>query len=208
MTPRQGREKRVEKLPRRDAWTQVAAATGGRFHPGKRPAKDKVIITHGPWEVWLDTYVVSNGQTSVTYTRTRAYFLGRRHVSLLVRRRNLLDRIGEALGFASRPPVGRALTETYVVKGKPPTRIPSLFSGSHLGEAVMAVPSLRLEIKRAPRKMRLKLGASAGVAVCRTTGVIVDPAHLVGLIEVVKEALEGLQRIGEADSRPLRGEAR
>ena len=53
------------------------------------------------------------------------------------------------------------------------------------------------------RKMRRKFGETAGVAVCRTTGVITEPERLAGMIEVVKEALEGLQRVGEANGEAL-----
>jgi len=69
----------------------------------------------------------------------------------------------------------------------------------------MAVPSLRLEIKRGNRKTRRRFGDGCGSAVCRTTGVITDSARLLGMIEVVKESLSGLARIGEAGRQPLPG---
>ena len=197
------KKRRLQKVDRRDAWQRVAAATGGRFVEGKHPAKDKVIVSHDPWDVWLDTYTVNTGQTSVTYTRVRTYFMGWRDLTIMVRRRNFLDRILEALGFSSRPPLNRALTDKYVIKGKPLPRVPSFFSGSHLGEAIMVVPSLRLEIKKPGWKMRKKYGAAAGVVVCRTTGVITEHERLVGMIEVVKEALRGLMRVGEANGQAL-----
>lgn len=191
-------------LARREVWRSVAARTGGRFVEGKRPAKDRVILEHGPWEIHLDTYVVSNGQTAVTYTRVRSYFLGWRELKVVVRRRNVFDRLLEALGFGSRLPLGRTLTEKYVVKGHPSPRVSSLFTGSHLSEAVMAVPSLRLEVKRAGRKSRKKFGESAGVVVCRTTGVIREVDRLVSMLNVVREALDGVQRVGEAnDDAPV-----
>ena len=206
MIPARRRKKRktkAAKVDRRVGWQQAATAAGGVFVPGGKPAKDKVIVEHGPWEVWLDTYVVSNGQTSVTYTRARAYFMGWRGMTLRVRRRNIFDRLMEALGFGSRPSLGRALTDKYVVKGKPPPRLPSLFSGSYLSERIMAVPSLSLQVKKPGRKSRRKWGPDVGVVTCQTTGVAREVETLVGLIEVTKEALDGLHRIGEATDDPL-----
>ena len=204
MMPAKREKKRaVQKLDRRDAWKLVAEATEGSFVEGKSPVKDRVIVTHGPWQIHLDSFVVNTGQMVITYTRVRSYFLGWRELKVLVRRRNFFDRIFEALGFSSRPPVGRTLTDKYVVKGKPLARLPSLFSGSHLAEAIMAVPSLRLEVKRPGRKSRRKFGESSGVVVCRTTGVITEVERLVGMIGVVKEALDGLRRVGEASADPL-----
>ncbi len=192
------RKPRKPKISRTDAWRSVAQRTGGEFVPGRRQVKERVLVRHGPWKVWLDTYVVSNGSTSQTYTRVRAYVRGWRGMSLLVRRRGFLDRLWEALGFGRRLPVSRILADRYVVKGKPEPRVPSLFSAQVLTEAVLAVPSLRLEIKRPSRKSRKRFGQDSGVVVCRTTGVITDVDRLEGMIQVVREALDSLHRVGEA----------
>ena len=191
------------KPSRREAWRQAAQLAGAEFLPGASPREDRVLVKHGAWRIWLDTYVVSTGQTAVTYTRVRAYFLGLRDLRLVVRRRNALDRLVEALGFGSRPPVSRALNERYVVRGKPPGRVPSLFSGMGLGEEILAVPSLRLEIKRPSRKSRRRFGQDSGVVVCRTTGVVRDPERLASMLRVVREALDALRRVGEADDREV-----
>jgi hypothetical protein len=196
--PKRPSKPKRPKVTRSDAWRSVAERTGGDFVEARKPAKERVLVRHGPWRVWLDTYVVSNGSTSQTYTRVRAYVRGWRGMSLLVRRRGVLDRLWETLGFGSRLPVSRALTDRYVVKGKPEPRVPSLFSAQGLTGAVMAVPSLRLEIKRPSRKSRKRFGEDAGVVVCRTTGVITDVDRLAGMIAVVREALDSLHRVGEA----------
>jgi hypothetical protein len=196
--PRKSSNTEKPKVTRSDAWRSVAERTGGDFVEARRPSKERVLVRHGPWRVWLDTYVVSNGSTSQTYTRVRAYIRGWRGLSLLVRRRGVLDRLWEKLGFGSRLPLSRALTDRYVVKGRPEPRVPSLFSAQDLTEAVMAVPSLRLEIKRPSRKSRKRFGEDTGVVVCRTTGVITDVDRLEGMIAVVREALDSLHRVGEA----------
>ena len=189
---------RKPKVTRTDAWRAVAQRTAGDFVEARRPSKERVLVRHGPWKVWLDTYVVSNGSTSQTYTRVRAYVRGWRGLSLLVRKRGFLDRLWESLGFGRRLPVSRTLVDRYVVKGKPEPRVPSLFSAQGLTEAVLAVPSLRLEIKRPSRKSRKRFGEDSGGVVCRTTGVITDVDRLEGMIAVVREALDSLHRVGEA----------
>jgi hypothetical protein len=196
--PKSSSDPEKPKATRSDAWRSVAERTGGDFVEARRPSKERVLVRHGPWRVWLDTYVVSNGSTSQTYTRVRAYIRGWRGMSLLVRRRGVLDRLWETLGFGGRLPLSRALTDRYVVKGKPEPRVPSLFSAQGLTQAVMAVPSLRLEIKRPSLKSRKRFGEDAGVVVCRTTGVITDVDRLEGMIAVVREALDSLHRVGEA----------
>lgn len=193
---------------RREVWRDLATLLGGEFRPGKRAGADRMLVRHGPWSIVLDLHVESTGDATVTYTRVRAYVVGWRGTTLTVRRRNVLDRIWEALGFGSRPAVSKALLERYVVKGRPEGRIPSLLAGPQPTEAILSVPSLRLEVKRPSRKSRRRFGEDAGVVVCRTTGAIVDLQRLAGMIRTVAETLEALERIGEArrESVPHGGE--
>ncbi|HSM59333.1 MAG TPA: hypothetical protein VK849_00995 [Longimicrobiales bacterium] len=182
---------------RRSRWAEAATRLGGTLVEGKRSSADRVDVGHGPWTVTLDTYVVSTGNTAVTYTRARAFAPGWRGLRLTVRRRNWLDRLAEALGWASRLPVARPLTERYVVKGKPPSRVPSVFADAELGGRILDLQSVRLEVKRPSRKERRRHGESAAEVTCRTTGVILDVERLVGMVDVVRSTLDALQRVGE-----------
>lgn len=190
-------EKRV-KLDRREAFRQAAELAGGELYPGKRKSQDRVLFQRGPWRIWLDTYTVSTGQVTVTYTRARAHFRGWRDLRVTLRRKLWIDRVWQGMGFGSPLPVDRRLLERYVVKGQPEARVPSLMAAPGLTDAVLSVPSLRLEVKRPDRKHRQHLGEDAGVVACQTTGVITEVARLVGMVQVVHEVLDGLDRIGEA----------
>lgn len=192
----------AKREAREGAWREAAVRVGGAYVPGKRTGDDLVLLQHGPWRIDLGTYVVNTGNAAVTYTRVRAYHRGRRELTVTVRRRNWGDRLLEALGFGSRPPLPRQLNDKYVVRGKPAGRLPSLFS-SGLTHAILGVESLRLEVKRPARKVRRRYGEDTGVVVCRTTGVVTEVERLVGMFRVVQETLEGLSRVGEADREPL-----
>lgn len=192
-----------ERQDRRETWRDLATLLDGEFRAGKRQGADQMVVRHGPWSIVLDLHVQSTGQAAITYTRVRAYVVGWRGTTLTVRRRNVFDRIWEALGFGSRPAVSRALLERYVVKGKPESRLPSLLTGAQPVEAILSVPSLRLEVKRPSRKSRRRFGEDAGMVVCRTTGAITDLQRLAGMIRTVAETLEALERIGEARREPV-----
>ncbi|MGD8319681.1 MAG: hypothetical protein PVJ02_04490 [Gemmatimonadota bacterium] len=187
-----------KKLDRREAFRRVAEVAGGELLEGKRKSGDRVLFVRGPWRIWLDTYVVSTGQVTVIYTRVRAFFRGRRDLQVVVRKKSWLDRLVQGMGFGSPLPVDRTLLERYVVRGRPEPRVPSLFSAQGLTEAVLAVPSLRLQVKPASRKHRKRMGEDAGEVACQTTGVITDVEWLTGMVQVVAEALASLERVGEA----------
>src|SRR5215218_2767009 len=61
---------------RDDVWAALAAETGARFEKGGFwSGRARVVADVPPWQVVLDTYTVSNGKTSTTYTRMRAPFV-------------------------------------------------------------------------------------------------------------------------------------
>ena len=194
-----------DKVPdQRMVWREIAALLGGRVIEGKRPTADKVAVPHGAWTIELDTFVQSNGTSPVWYTRVRAHVTGWRGMTVFARRRNVFDRVFEALGFGSRLPLAPSLLERYMVRGNPPSRVPSLFADATLAEAMFAVPSLRLRVKRASRKDRKRLGEETGEVLCTTTGIIRDVNHLAAMTRVVAETVTALERVGEIRWDPRR----
>ena len=77
------------KLNRREAFQAAASDLDATFVQGERSSGDQVHLEHGPWKVILDTYVVSTGQTTVTYTRAQAPYVARNDFTLRVTRRNI-----------------------------------------------------------------------------------------------------------------------
>ncbi len=187
------------KPKRREAYGRVAELLGGELHEGKRSSQDRVMFARGPWQLWLDSYTVSTGQVTVTYTRVRAYFRGWREFRVSVRGRNWLDRLLARIGFGrKRLSVDPRLYERRVLKGRPERSVPLLFGDDRLVEAVLALPSGRLYVKRPSRKSRKRFGEDAGVVVCETSGVVTDVERLAAMVDAVDRMLEALERIGEA----------
>lgn len=176
---------------------------GGELREGPSPDRDRLLLCHGPWRLWLDTVVVNTGEIRVAFTRARAEYLGRRALTLKVRPRGRLDRLAEALGLGARLPVGRELADAFVLRGKPRARLPSLFTGGGLGEALLDLPECRLQVMRSPRKVRRRLGSDAGIVDARIRGTPRDPSRLAAVLVVVRETLDALRRIGEADDREV-----
>jgi len=200
---RRGLWERLTRNDRRPAWQEVAERLGGELEEGGSSGKERALFRHGPWRIALDTYTVSTGSVAITYTRAQAHFRGHRDLRVTVRKRNAVDRIWSALGFGSPPPVARELLVRHVVRGRPGPRVPSLFSGAELVEAILANPSVRVEVRPAPRRSRKRLGANTGIVVCRTEGVVTDVHRLVGMVHLVCHALDALHRVGEANQEEV-----
>ena len=58
-----------------EIWQQFSAAIGGSIVAGGYWKGSMVEAAHGQWIITLDTYTVSTGKSSVTYTRMRAPYV-------------------------------------------------------------------------------------------------------------------------------------
>ena len=55
-----------------EIWSQLSQEIGASYDEGGFFGKDVVRLTYRQWEITLDTYTVSTGKSSSTYTRIRA----------------------------------------------------------------------------------------------------------------------------------------
>ena len=195
--------KRSPKLDRREAFQAAASELDATFVAGKRSSGDQVHLEHGPWKVILDTYVVSTGQTTVTYTRTRALYVARDNFTLRVSRRNVFTRIAELFGFYGLLVGDQGLERKYTIKSSNAPRARSLMGDRRLRELIMAQPSLQLEIRRLSWGQRRKMGDGVRAVAVQTTGVIKEPDRLANYVRLVAATLDQLARIGGARHEPI-----
>lgn len=190
---------------RAEAWAGAARRLDASFLAPRGTRGEEIRLAHGPWWVVVDLETVSDGTSSTLVTRARGWYSGRAELRLKLRPRRVWHRWREAVGWGRRPPLSPTLLERYVVRGRPRARLPSLFSPG-LVAALLEAPALRLDVARAPWKVRRRLGERTGMVRCRTARVLTDESELVALARVVTEGLDALRRVGDADGDPL-GEA-
>lgn len=192
------------ELTPREAWHAVAAALDGQCVEGARQAKDKAVFQHLQWTIVLDTYTVSTGQTSVTYTRVRAPFTGFDDFKLSVARRNWLSRFNIVLGARTMKVGSRMFDEKYVARTNDEGRARALLNNSEIRNLIMVQPSIRFEIRRPSWSRRRELSDGARDVIVQTTGVITDPVRLENYVMLVAHTLDQLLRIGSASKTPVK----
>ncbi len=191
------------KLDRREAFQAAASDLDATFVEGKRSSGDQVHLEHGPWKVILDTYVVSTGQVTITYTRARALYVAKDDFTLRVTRKNFFTRIAELVGFYGLLVGDRELERKYKIKSSSEPRGRSFMMDDRLRELILVQPSLRLDIRRLSWGQRRKKGKGVRRVTVQTTGVIKDPDRLANYVRVVAAALDQLVRIGVAQQEPV-----
>ena len=195
--------KRGPKLKRREAFQAAASELDATFVAGKRSSGDEVHLQHGPWKVILDTYVVSTGQTTITYTRTQALYVTKNDFTLRISRRNIFTRIAELFGFYGLLIGDQEFERKYKVKASNDPRARSLMTDRRLRELIMAQPSLRLDIRRRSWGKRRKTGDGVRAVTVQTTGVIKEPDRLANYVRLVAATLDQLAKIDAARNEPV-----
>ena len=84
---------------REEIWRQFCAQTDGKYIDGDFWKRDKVEAAHGQWIVTLDTYVVSTGKSTITYTRMRAPYVNPDGFTFTVYRKGFFSELGIWLGM-------------------------------------------------------------------------------------------------------------
>ena len=188
--------------PSRDEiWRQFAAAVDGKVTAGSFwSGGGKVEAAHGQWIVTLDTYTVSTGESSITYTRMRAPYLNPDGFRFTIYRRSLFSNFGKWLGMQDVTVSYPQFDEDFVIQGNDEARLRRLFADARLRELISAQPTIRFCVK--DDKTRFWGGRNFPPDVnelyFQVTGVIKDVDRLKRLFDLFAETLDELCRMGAA----------
>ena len=191
------------RLDRREAFRAAASRLDATFVEGKRSSEDQVHLTHGPWKLILDVYVVNNGQNPITYTRARALYVAKEDFTLRISPRTLFTWVAELFGLSGLPIGDQGLERKYTIKSSNEPRGRSLMTDRRLRELLRAQPELRMEIRRLPWGRRRKTGDGVRAVAVQTAGVIKEPERLADHVLLVAVTLDQLVRIGAAHREPV-----
>jgi hypothetical protein len=107
-----------EKLAR--MFTEAAERAGGRFTPGQhgffKNVSPSITVHRDGTTIVTDTYVVSTGKSSTTYSRISATFALGRGPELHIRREGALHSIGKVLGMQDLQVGDPGFDETFMIK--------------------------------------------------------------------------------------------
>lgn len=181
-----------------EVWQALAETVGGEYRVNKKGKPRDVRVDDRGRLLVLDTYTVSTGQSSVTYTRVRALVQARNDFRFRLSAENIFTRFFARLGMQDIQIGWPALDRKYVVQSNDPSAIKQLMMGSAVGGLLSSAKPIGLSLKKATRKERKTLGADLGQLYAEVTGVEKDIERLKWLLAVVSETLDYLVRIGAA----------
>jgi len=222
--------KRVFGPGRNEVWKQLSDEIGAEFIKGGFFKGCKVEARIKNWNITLDTYTVSNGKTSVTYTRMRAPFINRDGFRFTIYHKSLFSAVGKFLGmqdievggpkFESLEPlfglpsyVDHQIIESgepefdrdFIIKSNNEPKVRALFKQLKIRELIQSQPSIQLQVKGSGGKLKGDQNKRVDELYFQVTGVIKDLGRLKRLFELYEEVLEELSALGSASEVQMPG---
>lgn len=131
-----------------EVWRALAQQVNGRFTEGGWFGHDNVQARVGDWLITLDTYTVSTGKSSHTYTRLRAPFVNRDGFHFVINRAGLLTPLAKFFGMQDLEIGEPFFDHHFVVRSNNPQKIGALLSNQRIRHLLMAQPQVSFQVQR------------------------------------------------------------
>lgn len=181
-----------------EIWGQLATQIGGTFVDGGTWNADKVVAQTEAWTVTLDTYTVSTGKSSVTYTRLRAPYHNADDFRFNIYRAGMFSGIGRALGMQDIEIGYPGFDRDYVIKSNNPHKVRELFAYEPIRKLLREQPEVHFEVKDDEGWFGKKFPEGVDELSFHAYGVIKDVERLKGLFALFAATLHRLTQIGAA----------
>ena len=184
---------------KKEIWRLLSEQTGAEFvEGGLFIGPDRVVAQYGDWTVTLDTYTVSTGKTSTTYTRIRAPYVNADGFRFSIYRSGIFSDLGEFLGFQDIKIGSEDFDRDFVIKSSDEDKVRELLAEPRIRELIDRQPRFHLEVKDDEGWFGRSFPEGVDELYFRVAGVIRNVDQLKDLFELFSEVLNRLCTIGSA----------
>jgi hypothetical protein len=185
-----------------EVWRKLSAEIGANFVSGGFWKGDKVLATHGEWTVTLDTFAVSTGKSTTTYTRMRAPFVNPGGFRFSITSRNLFHDLGKLFGMQDVEVGHAAFDRDFIIQGTSDAKLRAFFDNPRVRELIAGQPYMALRVKDDEGWFGAQFPQGVDELHFVVGGVVKDAERLKRLFELFAESLDQLCHIGSAVPAP------
>lgn len=183
---------------KKEIWKALCEQTGSTFIDGGFLKGDKVIAQYRDWTITLDTYTVSTGKSSTTYTRIRAPYVNADGFRFTIYRNGIFSDLGEFLGFRDIEIGNDDFDREFVIKSECEDKVRGLLADPKIQELIREQPRFHLRVKDDEGWFGGAFPEGVDELYFRVPGIIRDMEQLRQLFELFSEILDRLCLIGSA----------
>jgi len=181
---------------RKEVWKQLSKEMNANYIEGSFFKGPRIEYKHNNWTIYLDTYTVSTGKSSITYTRMRAPFINQNKFLFKVYRKGVFSNIGKALGMQDIEIGYDYFDNGYIIKGNDEILLRRLFQNHNIRNLIEKQSRIVLEIKDNEGSFGPKFNDNESELYFVVIGVIKDKERLKNLFELFKKVINELEIIG------------
>lgn len=186
---------------KKEIWQQLADEIQAEYVNNGFWSGDRVEARVDNWIVVLDTYTVSTGKSSITYTRMRAPFVNLNNFYFKIYRTGIFSGLGKLLGMEDINIGYEEFDDDFIIKSNSEEKVKQLFSSSRIRGLIQEQPQINLEIKDDEGFFKAHFPEGVDELYFQVTGVIKDIDRLKDLYELFAEVLRELCSIGFASAQ-------
>jgi len=183
-----------------EVWKQLCEEINADLVEGGFWKGNRVEAKHNNWMLYLDTYTVSTGKSSVTYTRMRAPFINSNSFFFKIYKSGLFSDIGKVFGMQDIEVGYEEFDNNYIIQGNQEDLVVKLFSNPKIRDLITVQPRISLEIKNDEGFWGPKFNDNESELYFVVVGVIKELSLLKSLFELFSEVLEELELNGSASN--------
>ncbi len=188
---------------KKEIWKSLSDQIGSQFIEGGFFSADKVVAHVKDWTVTLDTYTVSTGKSSTTYTRMRAPYVNKDGFRFKIYRKGMFSEIGKFFGGQDVEVGFPKFDEDFIIKGNDEQKLRTLFANSKIRQLIEYQPNIRLEIKDDEGWFAKSFPEGVDELYFCVVGVVKDIDLLKALFDLYAEVLDQMCLMGSAyESNP------
>ena len=185
-----------------EIWSQVANQISGEFIKSGFFGTDKLVYSHGEWELVLDTYTESssNGKSSssTTYTRMRAPFLNKDGLNFHLYRESFFSPLGKALGFQDIEIGDSDFDQEFIIKGNSESKIAQVLADERIKALLQWQPKVNIKLRADESWFFKKYPDGVNELYFSCVGVMKTQEDLRNLFELFCLILDRLVRVDSA----------
>ena len=194
--------RRIFGVSRADVWTALAREIDARVEDGGWWRGSRVVADVPPWQVTLDVYTESAGESSTDYTRLRAPFVNPSGFRFRIYRKSIFSNLGKFFGMQDIEIGDAAFDDAFIIQSNDPPRVRMLLANENLRRMIVAQSRIRFDVRDDEGRFGTYFPENVDELRFLSMGVIKDVDRLKLLFDLLAETLHELCRLGSAADAP------
>jgi hypothetical protein len=181
---------------KKEVWKQLSEEINANYIEGSLFKGSRIEHTYYNWTIFLDTYTVSTGKSSITYTRMRAPFINLKDFYFKIYRRGIISNIGKALGMQDIEIGYNWFDNDFIIKGNNEVLLRRFFQNHKIRDLIEKQSKILFEIKDNEGKFGPKFKDNESELSFIVVGVIKDKDRIKNLFDLFIKVINEFESIG------------